>query len=452
MKTRSDLIARYDVAGPRYTSYPTVPYWERGPSEAEWLEHLAQALSRGRAAGQGAALYLHVPFCRALCHYCGCNTVITRDTSVSDPYVDRVLAEWKLYRERLGAIRLGELHVGGGTPTFLTAAQLVRLLGGILGQVTVEPGAELGIEADPRVTTAEQLHALAGLGFTRLSLGIQDFDPTVQQAVNRLQSPEEVRAVTESARSAGFTGINYDLIYGLPRQTPEGIRATVETVRTMRPDRIAFYGYAHVPWLKGVQRRFEDADVPAGATKRTLYELGHGLLLEAGYREIGLDHFALETDGLWRAARDGRMHRNFMGYTDRSTLPLFALGVSAIGDTWTAYAQNEKSVTAWAEAVDAGRLPISRGHVLDEEDLRLRRHILDVMTRMETRWDPAQPPLSAEGLATLRAMSDDGLLRLSEGRLEVTEAGRPFVRNACMAFDARLARRAPGAPLFSRTV
>jgi oxygen-independent coproporphyrinogen-3 oxidase len=450
--TATELLAKYDVPGPRYTSYPTVPYWLTSPTQEQWIEHVEGAITRSRALGQGAAMYVHVPFCRSLCHYCGCNTFISRDPAVSDPYVGNVLKEWSLYTARLGKVRIDELHVGGGTPTYLSPAQLERMLGGILATVELGPGAELGIEADPRVTTKEQLAVLAKLGFRRLSLGIQDFDPTVQHAVNRYQTVDEVRAVTEHARALGFTSVNYDLIYGLPKQTPDSIQRTVDLVRTLRPDRLAFYGYAHVPWMKTFQRKFQDADVPAGPEKRVLYELGQRLLLEAGYREIGLDHFALEGDGLWKAFREGRMHRNFMGYTDRSTMPLFALGVSAIGDSWTAFAQNEKTVPDWTAALDAGRLPITKGHMLDEEDLLLRRLILDVMTRFETQFDQRATPYLADMPQKLAELARDGLVEVTDSSVKVTELGKPFVRNVCMAFDARLARKAPDRPLFSRTV
>lgn len=447
--TPSALVAKYDVPGPRYTSYPTVPYWQKAPTAEEWIEHLQRAVERSRAAGQGASLYLHVPFCRSLCHYCGCNTFISRDTSVAEPYVENILKEWKLYSERVGRVRLDELHIGGGTPTYLDAELLHRMLTGILSSLDVPRDAEFSTEADPRTTKPEQLEVLGRLGFTRISLGIQDFDPAVQHAVNRHQTVEEVRLVTESARANGFTGVNYDLIYGLPKQTPQSIQDTIDQVRKLRPDRIAFYGYAHVPWMKSFQRKFQDSDVPAGPAKRELYELGRALLLETGYREIGLDHFALEDDGLWKAYAEKRMHRNFMGYTERGTMPMFALGVSSIGDTWTAYAQNEKTVPEWAKRVQAGELPIAKGHVLDEEDLVLRRHITDVMTHFETQC-PA--PVLREVSGRLAEMADDGIVALEGNTVRVTEQGRPFVRNVCMAFDARLARQAPDRPLFSRTV
>jgi oxygen-independent coproporphyrinogen-3 oxidase len=450
--TTSELLAKYDVPGPRYTSYPTVPYWTKAPTEAQWFEHLGRAIERSLAQGDGAAMYVHVPFCRSLCHYCGCNTFITRDKSVSDPYVDHLLEEWRLYAARLGRVKLNEVHLGGGTPTFLSAAQLERLLGGLFEAADVPADAERSIEVDPRTTTRDQLQVLAKLGFRRISLGIQDFDQTVQQAVNRHQTVEEVRVVTETARELGVTSVNFDLIYGLPKQVLESVQQTIEIVKGLRPDRIAFYGYAHVPWMKSVQRKFEDSDVPNGPMKRALYEAGRDALEAAGYREIGLDHFALEQDGLWRAFSEGRLHRNFMGYTERRTMPLFGLGVSSIGDTWSAYAQNEKTVPEWTARVARGELPIVRGHVLDDEDQVLRRHILAVMTQLQTDWSGDRVGYLEQVPAKLAELARDGLVSLREGGVNVTDAGKPFVRNVCMALDARLARQAPDRPIFSRTV
>lgn len=450
--TISELLAKYDVAGPRYTSYPTVPYWTKSPTAAEWLEHLARAIDRSRAAGEGGSLYIHIPFCRSLCHYCGCNTFITRDPTVSDPYVDSILKEWSLYTTPLGRVRLDEVHLGGGTPTHLSPDQLKRMLEGVFAAADIPDHAELSVEADPRVTTREQLAVLAKLGFTRLSLGIQDFDETVQHAVNRHQTVDEVRAVTEAARELGFDSVNYDLIYGLPKQTEQSVRETIEAVKKLRPDRIAFYGYAHIPWMKATHRKFQDSDVPGGPAKRELYELGRAALEQAGYREIGMDHFALESDGLWRAAKQGSLHRNFMGYTERRTMPLFALGVSSIGDTWTAFAQNEKTVPEWQAKVSAGQLPLLKGHVLDAEDQVLRSHILNVMTRFETDWSKDRVDYLQDVPRRLDEMSRDGLVELSGSGLKVTEPGRAFVRNVCMALDARLARQAPDRQIFSRTV
>jgi oxygen-independent coproporphyrinogen-3 oxidase len=450
----SARLAKYDVAGPRYTSYPTVPYWEDTPDEAGWLRHVGAALSAAQAGGHGASIYVHVPFCRALCTFCGCNTRVTRTHAIVMPYVQAVLTEYALYQERLGVERpeIGEFHLGGGTPTFLDPAELDALVGGILAASRPRPGAVYSIEVDPRVTTGEQLRLLAGHGFRRISLGVQDFDPKVQGIVNRVQSVAQVRAVTEQARALGFDSVNFDLIYGLPLQTLESIELTTAEVCALRPDRIALYGYAHVPWIKPGQRRFTEIDLPEGRAKRALYERARERLEEAGYREIGLDHFALPSDSLWRAMQDGTMHRNFMGYTDAFTLPLLGLGVSAIGDAGDAYVQNEKDLQQYQERIARRELPIHRGHVLDAEDQVLRRHILSLMTRMQTSWSGGDyTPFLADVQARLAEFAADGLVELEAHGCRVTEAGRGFLRNICMAFDARLARHSPDRQLFSQT-
>jgi oxygen-independent coproporphyrinogen-3 oxidase len=448
------LIAKYDVAGPRYTSYPTVPYWEATPSAEQWISHIGGAL--GEAGQHGAAIYMHIPFCRALCTFCGCNTRITRSHDFVPPYIKAVLAELDLYRKHLGVplLEFGELHFGGGTPTFLTPEELEQLLAGLFERVKAREHAEASIEVDPRVTTAAQLEVLARYGFRRISLGVQDFDPRVQDIVNRVQSEQQVREVSEAARALGYNSVNFDLIYGLPLQTLASVEATMDAVLRLRPDRIALYGYAHVPWIRPGQRRFTEIDLPEGEAKRALYELGRQRLESEGYREIGLDHFALETDSLWQAQRGGTLHRNFMGYTTAFTRPMIGLGVSAIGDAGDAFAQNDKDLQRYQERVMQGELPIQRGHRLDPEDQVLRRHILRLMTRMETRWD--EPGDYTEFVATaaqrLAEPAADGLVQLGAASCRVTEKGRGYLRNICMAFDARLARRMPDKALFSRTV
>lgn len=459
MKSSSELFEKffkkYNVPGPRYTSYPTVPYWETTPTIDQWLDSVDKALEESRRTGSGAAIYTHIPFCQSLCTYCGCNTRITRNPAVGTPYVETVLKEWALYRERLGSrIPLSELHLGGGTPTFLSADELSRLVTGIGEVAELTQDYEFSLEADPRVTDRDHLATLAGLGFKRLSLGIQDFDLKVQEAVHRVQSMEQVRAVTETARELGYDSVNYDLIYGLPFQTQDSVKGTIEAVIKLRPDRIAFYGYAHVPWIKPSQRRFTEADLPEGDQKRALYELGRRLLESAGYREIGLDHFALESDSLWKAVRESRLHRNFMGYTSRQVAPLIGLGVSAIGDSWDSFAQNEKVLEQYQDRVLKNELPILRGHVLNDEDKVLRRHILNLMTRFETEW--ATPAFNTPYLASvaekLNELAGDGLIELTSSSCRVFENGKPFLRNVCMAFDARLSRKAPHTQLFSKTV
>jgi oxygen-independent coproporphyrinogen-3 oxidase len=448
------LVAKYDIAGPRYTSYPTVPYWEANPTQEQWVEHVRAALEQN--ALHGAALYVHIPFCRALCTFCGCNTRITRSHSFIAPYTEALLTELDLYLSKLGRsqLELGEVHFGGGTPTFLAPEEFEALLEGLWARLRLRPDASVSIEVDPRVTTASQLELLARYGFRRISLGVQDFDPQVQEIVNRVQSEQQVREVTATARALGFDSVNYDLIYGLPLQTKTSVSSTMDAISRLRPDRIALYGYAHVPWIKPGQRRFTELDLPQGEDKRALYELGRERLEREGYREIGLDHFALESDGLWQALRSGTLHRNFMGYTTAFTRPLIGLGVSAIGDAGDAFGQNEKDLQRYQERVAQGELPIQRGHLLDAEDQVLRRHILRLMTRLETQWE--QPTdYTAYVKTAVERLSEpaaDGLVTLAADGCRVTESGRAFLRNICMAFDARLARRMPEKALFSRTV
>ncbi|HAF15698.1 MAG TPA: oxygen-independent coproporphyrinogen III oxidase [Blastocatellia bacterium] len=455
--TTAGLLRKYDVPGPRYTSYPTILYWDTETTLARWLDSTARSLSLAELDGTGAAIYVHIPFCRSLCTYCGCNSRITCSTSVGKAYVRSVLKEWELYRRQLGRsapIPLSELHLGGGTPTFLSADELDELISGILKHVKQTPDAEFSIESDPRVTRPDHLAVLRQLGFRRLSLGIQDFDPRVQEAVNRIQSEQQVRLVTEHARALGFNSINYDLIYGLPFQNLNSVERTVEATIRLQPERIAFYAYAHVPWVKPGQRHFTEDDLPSGEEKRNLYEFGRTMLEQAGYIEIGMDHLALKTDSLWKAAFAGTLHRNFMGYTSRFVSPLIGLGVSSISDSWDVFVQNEKQLETYEARVAQGEIPIFRGHELSEEDKILRRHILNLMTRFETCWDSPElyVPYLDSVAKKLEEPRRDGLVRLSANGCEVTNNGKAFLRNICMAFDARLARQAPTTQLFSRTI
>jgi oxygen-independent coproporphyrinogen-3 oxidase len=449
------LLRKYNVQGPRYTSYPAVPFWETAPTAAQWLEHVSSAID-ANAAHSGASMYVHVPFCRSLCTYCGCNMRVTRSSAPVMPYVHSVLREYALYLQGLGrdSLKLGELHLGGGTPTFLDPAELDALISGLLDKATLAPGASLSIEVDPRVTTREQLQVLARHGFDRISLGVQDFDPRVQEIVNRVQSEAQVREVTETARELGFRSVNFDLIYGLPMQTLGSINDTMDAVARLRPDRIAFYAYAHVPWIKPSQRRFTEADLPDGEARLQLLALGRERLAAAGYVEIGMDHFALPGDLLNQAARNGLLHRNFMGYTQSFTTPLVGLGVSSIGDAGDAYVQNEKNLQQYEARIAQDELPIVRGHLFDEEDRVLRRHILNLMTRFETRWEPGstQARYLEQVPARLQELQQDGLVHINGTHVAITDIGRSYLRNVCMAFDARLMRRAPATQLFSQTV
>jgi oxygen-independent coproporphyrinogen-3 oxidase len=444
-----DLLQKYDVPVPRYTSYPTVPYWAEAPSEEEWL----QALHHSLEPGKSWSLYLHVPFCETLCTFCGCNTSITKDHAKGLPYVDSLHQEWAYYKERLPELRertLNHVHLGGGTPTFLSAEELTRLLEPMLADAGWKPGLSQGsIEIDPRRTNAEQLKALQALGFQRVSLGVQDFNPEVQRLVNRIQPEDQTRRVTEEARALGFSSVNYDLIYGLPKQTASSFAHTVDTTLKLRPDRIALYSFALVPWIKPAQRLFSDADLPKGADKRALYESAREAFLANGYIEIGMDHFALEEEALSVAMREGRLHRNFMGYTEFRTDLLLGLGVSSISETPTAFHQNEKVLPLWEQKVKSGQLPTHRGHKLTEEDQRQREQILRFMTKGFTTLSSDE---QADARLFLGPMFNDGLVTLESDTLRITEAGRPFLRNACALFDMRLRRAQPTARIFSQSI
>jgi oxygen-independent coproporphyrinogen-3 oxidase len=451
--TPAALLAKYDVPSPRYTSYPTVPYWDEKPlTQERWLQHVQQAFRKTNSS-EGISLYLHLPFCENLCTYCGCNKRITKNHAVEEPYMRALLQEWDQYIATFGEKpRIAEMHLGGGTPTFFSAENLKLLLEAILEKAEVTPNAEFSVEVHPNATNAAQLQVLHDLGFRRLSVGIQDFDPYVQLVINRIQTFEQTKETFDTARAIGYTSINGDIIYGLPHQTADSIRNTIEKVKELRPERIAFYSYAHVPWKSKGQRRYTEADLPKPAEKRALYELGRNMLEEAGYIEIGLDHFALPEDDLYIAAQNGNLHRNFMGYTARHTELLIGLGASSISDTGTAFMQNIKEVEAYEAAVATGRLPLLKGHELTEDDMRIRKHILNLMCRLRTTWTEAELPSFIDALIRLQPLKADGLVEYSNCHVQVLEAGRPFLRNIAMCFDARLWDAKPTTPVFSRSV
>ena len=447
-----ELIRKYNVAGPRYTSYPTVPYWdgEEGFELSKWKTSVVKTFEATNEA-EGISLYIHLPFCEKLCHFCGCNKKITRQHSVEETYITRVLKEWDLYCAFLPKKpRLKEMHLGGGTPTFLSAQNLHKLISVILKRSELVSSPEFSFEAHPNSTSYDKLLALYNLGFNRLSLGIQDFDPEVQRVINRPQSFEEVKEVSDNARSIGYTSINYDLIFGLPKQTTESIEHTILKTIELKPDRIAYYSYAHVPWMSRAQRLYSDEDLPTNEYKRNLYELGKELLEKEGYLEIGMDHFALPNEDLSMAMKQGKMHRNFMGYSTAHTELMIGLGVSSIGDSWGAFGQNVKALKEYERLIDKDVLPLFRGHFLNEEDLVLRKHILNLMCSFETTWSEQDNEIVdfAEICSRLTEMENDGLCILGNNFLKVTETGQGFVRNICMAFDLRLYRKAPTTSLF----
>lgn len=447
-----NLFKKYNVPAPRYTSYPTVPYWqEECPSVEDWKEQAVRAFQKNGEI----SLYIHLPFCENLCTYCGCNKRITKQHSVETPYINAVLKEWEMYVELLpGRPVLKELHLGGGTPTFFSPANLRYLIENILADADMPESHEYGFEAHPNSTTREHLQVLRDLGFSRLSIGVQDFAPEIMEIINRRQTMQDVVQVTQWARELGYQSINYDLIYGLPLQTKDHVRTTIQKVRELAPERIAFYSYAHVPWIKPSQRAYSEADLPVGPEKRALYELGRELLLEAGYKDIGMDHFALEQDSLYEAMETGDLHRNFMGYTPYYTTLSLALGASSISDSWGAFVQNEKKIERYQELVKASEFPIIKGHILSDEDRILRRHILNIMCRYETIWfdDAYQCEALYKGLERMDTLERDGLIKLYPYQLKVTEAGKPFIRNICMALDAHYWRKKPEGALFSQAV
>lgn len=450
------LVNKYNIPGPRYTSYPTVPYWEEDLFSADqWISSLKRSFEETNDT-DGISIYIHLPFCESLCTFCACHKRITKQHRVEAPYIETVLKEWKMYVDVLGnRPKIKELHLGGGTPTFFKPGNLKMLLEGIFALADIDVCPEFSFEGHPNNTTAEHLETLYSLGFRRVSFGVQDYDPKVQKTINRIQPFEKVAAVTSMARAIGYESISNDLVFGLPHQTWESMKHTIEKTRQLKPDRVAFYSYAHVPWIKGVgQRGFDESDLPSPALKRALYEKGKSLLEEMGYIEIGMDHFALPTDSLYKAIEDKTIHRNFMGYSSSSTQVMIGLGMSAISDSWYAFAQNDKSVEDYTARVKSGSLPVFRGHILNEEDLAVRKHILNLMCNLETSWNEENMslPEMPDILLRLEEMEQDGLIEIQPGSLKVTAAGRGFVRNIAMAFDVRMIRKQPQTRIFSMTV
>lgn len=453
----NSLIAKYNVAGPRYTSYPPVPFWNTTAfSPQAWKQRLTTAFATTNHL-TGISLYVHLPFCESLCTFCGCNKRITKNHDVEEPYIDALLEEWAAYCEWLPERpRLAELHFGGGTPSFFSPHQLRRLLTGLFRWADPTDSPDFGWEGHPNNTTREHLQTLYDFGFRRVSFGVQDYDPVVQQAIHRYQPFANVERVTRWAREIGYTSISHDLVFGLPFQQLTSIADTVAQTLLLRPDRIAFYSYAHVPWIKGTgQRGFADRDLPSADQKRALYEAGRARLEAGGYIEIGMDHFALPHDSLNKARETGQLHRNFMGYTTVQTQVLIGLGVSAISDVGTAFMQNEKDISTYQQRVFSNQLPIMRGHLLSEDDSLIRRLILDIMCRFQTSWavEDWTDAEWSELTPQLDGFVADGLIDYDETALWVRPEGRPFVRNICMVFDRYLATKLnPSQPLFSSTV
>ncbi|MDG1913074.1 MAG: oxygen-independent coproporphyrinogen III oxidase [Crocinitomix sp.] len=450
------LIQKYNIPGPRYTSYPTVPYWNKdGIALSDWKGTMLKAFEESNST-EGISIYIHLPFCENLCTFCGCHKRITKRHEVEEPYIDTLLKEWKLYCDLLPERpRIKELHLGGGTPTFFSPERLKQMMDGIFESADRCEEYEFSFEGHPNNTSAAHLQTLYDLGYRRNSFGVQDYDLKVQKTINRIQPFERVEEATRLSREIGYTSVSHDLVFGLPHQTLDSIKNTIEKTRLLKPDRIAFYSYAHVPWIKGVgQRGYDEHDLPSADEKRVLYEEGKRMLHEIGYVEIGMDHFALTTDNMHAAMLEKSLHRNFMGYTAGKTKLMIGLGMSSISDSWYSFAQNVKTVEEYQALVNNGEIPFFRGHLLNEEDLVIREHILNIMCHFETNWsaEHLKFPELDKCIARLQEMEKDGLVIFTEDGIRLPEEARPFVRNVCMAFDLRLLRNKPSTRVFSMTI
>ena len=451
-----DLIKKYDRPGPRYTSYPTAPEWKDDFKAPRYVQHLARA----EAAAGPLSIYVHLPFCREMCRFCGCNVIATHDRGRADAYLDVLEKEVALVVAHLPTRRaVSQLHWGGGTPTFLDETQLSRCHAILARHFQFLPDAELAVEIDPAITSKSQVELLARLGFNRISMGVQDFNQKVQETVGRIQGEKETADLVAAARAAGFKGVNLDLIYGLPFQTGETWKDTLERILRIRPDRLAVFGFAYVPWSKPHQKLLPQEALPAPQQRVELFLQTVEAFTKAGYRLIGLDHFALESDELARAQSAGTMFRNFQGYTVRPATDTVAFGMSSISDIGGAYAQNSHKLKDWVEQVEAGTIPVDRGAAMSEDDV-LRRFVINrVMCQLRLDLDEVQAQfgvparaLIAASLATgLDELKADGLVTFDGRLLLVTPLGQLLVRNVAMLFDAYL-QGPDGAKKFSRTV
>jgi oxygen-independent coproporphyrinogen-3 oxidase len=450
------LLQKYDKAGPRYTSYPTVPMWSTGFGHRTYRDALAGLSGDTR---RPTSVYLHLPFCAKRCHYCGCNAVQGNGPKSVDAYLDGVEKELELIREALGGPHpAAHIHWGGGTPNYLNESQIHRALGLIGGVFNVTADAEVSLEADPRLGSAEQAAMLREAGFNRISLGVQDIDAGVQRAIGRNQSEARTRRFYLECREAGFDSVNIDLVYGLPAQTADSFARTLEAVQELSPDRIACFSYAHVPWVRPNQSAIDAGLLPSAKDKFSLFLQAVAALTGAGYEWIGIDHFAKAGDDLAEAYRGRVLHRNFMGYTTDEGAAMVGLGMSGISDTLDCFAQNSSDLADYRDALEGGVLPTVRGHALSKED-RLRRAVIThLMCNMELPFDLTEARfgvrIDEEFKAEIERMGpfvDDGLVEIEPDRLRITGTGRFFVRNICMEWDSYLGASADR-PVFSRTV
>ncbi|MFN8415482.1 MAG: oxygen-independent coproporphyrinogen III oxidase [Cytophagaceae bacterium] len=448
------LIEKYNVPVPRYTSYPTVPHWDKNSFTLDiWKSKVKEAF-QVYGKKEGISVYIHLPYCESLCTYCGCNTRITINHAVERPYIEHVIQEWKSYVALLGEKPvIQELHLGGGTPTFFSPENLRYLIQSINAEAIVSPYKEYSFEGHPANTTKEHLQTLFEEGFTRVSFGIQDFDPKVQDTIHRFQSKEQVAYVTNTAREIGYTSVNFDLVYGLPFQTIVSIQDTFSVLQKLRPDRIAFYSYAHVPWLKPGQRKYTELDLPDNAFKRSLYETGREIMESEGYMEIGMDHFSLPEDSLAIALNEGKLHRNFMGYTTCSTTMLIGLGCSSISDVGLGYAQNPKVVETYFAQVEKEGITAVSGHISSDEDRQIREWIKSLICtyQLNVSLDDMTAILQADGGSSLLEMVSEGLIHLTAESISVTEVGKSFIRNICACLDPYYSLEVEK-PMFSKSI
>jgi oxygen-independent coproporphyrinogen-3 oxidase len=431
---RPAIIKKYNIPVPRYTSFPAVPYWNGAPESDEWI----QQLNKKYDPNQGLELYIHVPYCQQLCYYCGCHRVISKNRDRGIEYVEYLLKEWELYKMSFDVsnIKIASIHLGGGTPNFLSV-QAMKTLFDELSQYFEKDNFKGSIEIDPRTCETAQLDILKDYGFSRLSMGIQDFDPKVQEAIGRVQSYEKVKALCDYARTIGFDDINFDLIYGLPYQTKATVHRTIEQVLSLSPYQVAFYSYAHLPQKLRNQKLIPEEALPHGAEKRALYENGKTQLSQANYEEIGLDHFALSNSQLSQAKKAGQLRRNFMGHTLKVSPIILGLGVSSISSSTTCFAQNTKSVKEYFSMLDKGILPLEHGHTHSNEDQKIES-LLQQFFATERVSRKQWKTLSAYELIekNLQELNKDQLIHLDQEGFQVTSMGRPFMRNIASVFDS----------------
>jgi oxygen-independent coproporphyrinogen III oxidase len=459
-----ETVKRFDRPGPRYTSYPTAVEFTDGVGEAEYRERLALANAQ---VGAPLSLYAHLPFCEHRCLFCGCHVVITPHMPVAEKYLEYLKREIDLLAGQLPDRRsVVQMHWGGGTPTYYSPAQLRDLFDHIRGHFEFVDGAEIALEVDPRVTSRDHLETLVDLGFNRLSMGVQDLTPEVQKAITRNQTYDQTADLVRHAHDVGFTeGINIDLIYGLPLQEPKSFDTNLDQIIGLRPDRVAMYSFAYVPWIRGHQKKLSQDELPSPEVKLELYMMAMERFLAAGYQPIGMDHFALPDDELSVAANEGRLYRNFMGYTVMPASDMVGIGISGIGEVQHAFFQNEKKLSTYYEALDAGRIPVARGYLLDEDD-RIRQYVIQQImcnfriskADLKARFGVDFDEYLATSLGRLDDVRDAGFVELDDEELRVTPPGRVFVRNVCMAFDRYMLEKettqaqASDRPVFSRTV